>query len=66
MTLSADARLYMALRENLPPVERSTVADAMAGVYQAMARSSLSAATDDRAAELEAAIIRFVIDSRTA
>lgn len=64
MTLSAQAREYMAKRDKLSERETDIIDHAFNSIYQMSKWLNVKVATDDRAAELEASLIRFIIDSR--
>jgi hypothetical protein len=62
MTISADARWYK--RDKLTFKERTLVDNIMVELFDEAMRAGIPVAKDDRAAELEAALIRFIIESR--
>lgn len=64
MTLSTEARHYMALRKTLVAKERGLIENVFLELYESARDVNIPAAKNDRAAELEAAIIKFIIDSR--
>ena len=64
MTLSAQAREYMAKRDGLSTNERFLIDRLFNELYNGAKYFDIPAATDDRAAELEGAIIKFIIYSR--
>jgi hypothetical protein len=64
MTLSAEARYYIGKRETLSVSETDIVDEAFRTLYRECRYLGIPAATDDRAAELEAAMIKFILDSR--
>jgi hypothetical protein len=64
MTLSTEARTYMAKRDELSDGEKYVINSLFDELYARAKALGLPAAKDDRAAELEAALIRFLIDSR--
>ena len=64
MTLSTLDRHYMDQRETLTQVERDFIDNCFHLLYDNAKRLRVPTAKDDRAASLEAAFIRFVIESR--
>jgi hypothetical protein len=54
----------MEKREEISFKERTLVDNIMVELFDEAMRAGIPAAKDDRAAELEAAIIRFIIESR--
>lgn len=64
MTISAEARKYMDMRDDLSGSEEAFIGGVFEELYSIAKILEIKAATDDRAAELEAAIIKFIIESR--
>lgn len=64
MTLSTEARKYMDMRDSLSDDELITIEAVFEEIYTDAELFGFPAAKDDRAAELEAALIKFIIDSR--
>jgi hypothetical protein len=66
MRLTDNERLALSVRENgqLSPEENALIDDCFALIYSDGKAVGLTPAADDRAAALEAAFIRFLLDSR--
>lgn len=64
MTLSANAQFFIERRNWLSFKERTLVDNVFIELFDEAMRAGIPVAKDDRAAELEAAIIRFIIESR--
>lgn len=64
MTLSAQAREYMDKRDMLTKIESELIDYTFTCMREIAEEDGIRAATDDRAAELEAAMIKFILDSR--
>lgn len=67
MTITASESKLLEQREtDLNQFERDIIEDTMNDLDTSMREQGLRPATDDRAARLEAALIRYVIESRPA
>jgi hypothetical protein len=66
MTMTAQDRKYMELRDTLSIEETLVMDDVFKTLYQGCKYFDLQAAGDDRAASLEAALVRFFVESREA
>lgn len=64
MSLSDDARYYMGKREVLKDDEVIFVDEVFVHLYNLGSTCGVNLAKDDRAAELEAALIKFILESR--
>lgn len=64
MTLSTHARHYMDRRTQLTQYEAEVVNIMFRQLFASMEALALRAATDDTAAELEAALVHYLLDSR--
>lgn len=64
MTISAQTREYMSKRDSLTQLEIDLIEYTFGCMYRVAAEDGIRAAIDDRAAELEAAMIKFILDSK--
>lgn len=64
MSLSEQARHYMAKRDELSDQETALLNLTFDSLYTDAKTLQVPAAIDDRAAELEVAIVKFIIESR--
>jgi predicted nucleic acid-binding protein len=65
MTLSIPDSNALACKNDLPRKEKEFIDKAMSELIAGARESGISLAMDDRAARLEAALIRYMIESRT-
>jgi len=64
MSLTVEAREYLDAREEAPARFKNAIDNAMDALMGSLRRTGWPLAGDDRAAELEAAVVRYVILSR--
>lgn len=64
MTLSAEARKYMDMRDDMPNKEQWAIDEIWPEVHRICEMYNVPLALNDIAAEFEAAMIKFIIESR--
>jgi hypothetical protein len=64
MTLSAEGRHYLNSRGELTEQEALLLEHVFSEIYKKSRWLNVPAAKDDRAAELEGSLVRFIIESR--
>lgn len=64
MSLTDQDRAWMNRRDELTQDERNTVEEAIEGIREALRANNVRGALNDKFASLEAALIRYLIESR--